>query len=177
MHIEGFTTSGPMLPTFSPPDVEIGLSSRSQLKCNFLPRRDIVALYREGITPGREISEERSTGPAATDGLAIRVDDGHSVFFRVIIPQEPHSRHSRRERRDLRFRHRFGAGWSASEKHEQAETQRQRRKEMVSPDDHDLLPDGRLGAGSISRRPRSTIAPHCIKYNAWRAVRAALVYL
>src|SRR6516162_2088958 len=55
--------------------------------------------------------------------------------------------------------------------------QRHRRKEMVSPDDHDLLPDGRLGAGSISRRPRNTIAPHCIKYNAWRAVRAALVYL
>src|SRR6516225_8749793 len=119
MHIEGFTTSGRMLPTFPPPDVEIGLSSRSQLKYNFLPRLDIVALYREGITPGRE------------------------------IPEEPHSRHSRRECRDLRFRHRFGAGWagwSASEKHEQAETQRHGRKEMVSPDDHDLLPDGRLGA-------------------------------
>ena len=142
MHIEGFTTSGPMLPTFSPPDVEIGLSSRSQLKYNFLPRLDIVALYREGITPGREISEEGGPGLAATDGLAISVDDGHSVlFFRVFIPQEPHSRHSRRECRDLRFRHRFGAGWAASEKHEQAETQRHGRKEMVSPDDHDLLSD------------------------------------
>ena len=68
MHIEGFTTSGPMLPTFSPPDVEIGLSSRSQLKCNFLPRLDIVALHREGIAPGREISEESSPGLAAPDG-------------------------------------------------------------------------------------------------------------
>src|SRR5215470_13606694 len=97
--------------------------------------------YREGITPGREISEERGPGPAATDGLAVRVDDGHSVlFFRVFIPQEPHSRHFRRECRDLRFRHRFGAGWSASEKQEQAETQRHGRNEMVSPDDNDLLP-------------------------------------
>src|SRR6516225_3738631 len=126
MHIEGFTTSGRMLPTFSPPDVEIGLSSRSQLKCNFLPRLDIVALYSEGITPGREISEEGSPGLAAPNGLAISVDDRHSVlFFRVCIPQKPHSRHSRRECRDLRFRHRFGAGWagwSASEEHEQAET-------------------------------------------------------
>src|SRR6516225_1130071 len=174
MHIEGFTTSGRMLPTFSPPDVEIGLSSRSQLKCNFLPRLDIVALYSEGITPGREISEEGSPGLAATDGLVVSVDDRHSVlFFRVCIPQKPHPRHSRRECRHLRFRHRFGAGRCASEKHEQAETQRHRRKEMVSPDDHDLLPDGRLGAGSISRRPRNTMAPHCIKYNAWRAVRAA----
>jgi hypothetical protein len=32
LHIEGYTTCGPMLPTLSPPDVEIGLSACSQLK-------------------------------------------------------------------------------------------------------------------------------------------------